>query len=73
MIGLEDAPHTYEYDDHFKILPMIYNWSLDPERINDGKKVADDFVYTSDSNSEWMECAELSDWIENNRHKIGTI
>ena len=39
MIGVEDAPHTFEYDEHFKILPAIHNWSKDPKRIKDGKRV----------------------------------
>ena len=39
MIGSEDAPYTYEYDDHFKILPAINSWSDDPVRINQGKSV----------------------------------
>ena len=33
MIGIEDAPYTYEYPDHFKILPSIHDWDKDPERI----------------------------------------
>lgn len=73
MIGLEDADHTYEYDDHYKILPAIHNWSSDPSRINDGVKVAPGFMYTSDNNSQWMGVAELQAWIETNRHKIGVI
>ncbi len=36
MIGLEDAPHTYEYKEYFKILPAINNWSKDTNRIKDG-------------------------------------
>ena len=64
MVGLEDAPYTYEYDEHFKILPAIHNWSEDPYRIKDGRKVADDFVYASDLNEDWMPDAELRDWIE---------
>jgi FlaA1/EpsC-like NDP-sugar epimerase len=39
MIGLEDAPNTYEYEEHYKILPMIHGWSLDASRIKDGTKV----------------------------------
>ena len=27
MIGIEDAPFTYEYENYFKILPQINNWS----------------------------------------------
>jgi len=73
MIGPEDALYTYEYPEHFKILPAINNWSNDPERIGSGKKVDPEFVYCSDSNKEWMEISELQDWIEKNRNKIGNI
>jgi len=73
MIGFEDAPHTFEYKDHFKILPMIHNWSKDESRIKSGKKVPKDFVYSSDNNKEWMSIKELSDWINNNRKKIGSL
>jgi len=73
MIGPEDAPHTYEYDDHYKILPAIHKWSQDPERINDGQKVALDFTYCSDNNTEWMSIDTLRAWIEQNRDKVGKI
>jgi len=73
MIGPEDAPHTYEYEDHYKILPAIYNWSSDPERNKDGVKVSEDFVYSSEINQEWMSVEDLQRWIEDNRHKIGKI
>ena len=33
MIGVEDARFTYEYDDYYKILPMINDWYKDPVRI----------------------------------------
>jgi len=73
MIGPEDAPHTYEYAEHFKILPAIHNWSTDLMRINDGKKVAEDFTYCSDNNPDWMNIDTLRAWIEQNRNKIGNI
>ncbi len=73
MIGSEDAPHTFEYEDHFKILPAIHNWSSDPDRINGGKKVPDGFTYISDTNKEWMTGAELEKWISDNNAKIGSI
>ena len=38
MIGTEDA-HTFAYDGYFKILPAINDWSSDPQRIGNGKKV----------------------------------
>ena len=73
MIGPEDAPHTYEYRQHFKILPAINNWSSSPARIKDGLKVSDDFSYCSDSNPMWMAPADLRTWITANKNKIGAI
>ncbi len=73
MISFEDAPHTYEYAEHYKILPAINNWSHDPERINGGKPVALDFTYCSDNNTEWMRIETLQSWIDENRLHIGKI
>jgi len=73
MIGTEDALHTYEYPDHFKILPAINNWSNDPYRIKDGKKVLEDFTYCSDNNTEWMSIETLQEWIKQNRENVGKI
>lgn len=73
MIGLEDAPFTYEYAEHFKILPAIHNWHIDPDRIEDGIKVDDSFTYSSDNNPEWMSVNQLRDWINSNEGKIGAL
>lgn len=73
MIGVEDAYYTYEYPEHFKILPVINNWSSDPYRIKDGRKVAEGFSYTSDNNAEWMDVQTLQRWIDLNRAKVGNI
>lgn len=73
MIGIEDAPYTYEYDDHFKILPAIHEWSQDPSRINGGKRVRHNFSYSSDTNTEWMSIEQLRAWVEKNRARIGQI
>ena len=69
MIGMDDSPHTYEYDDYYKILPAINNWSIDQKRINKGKLVSPGFSYSSDINKEWMSENELRNWIkENHQH-----
>jgi UDP-N-acetylglucosamine 4,6-dehydratase len=73
MIGAEDAPHTYEYEDHFKILPAINNWSQDPLRINCGRLVSQDFTYSSDNNPDWMSPQQLQGWIAANQTKIGKV
>lgn len=73
MISAEDAYYTYEYDEHFKILPTINDWANCAKRIKDGKRVAEGFVYASDNNVEWMSDAELQTWIDINRAHIGSI
>lgn len=73
MIGTEDVLYTYEYPEHFKILPAIHNWSNDPYRIKDGQKVAEDFTYCSDNNTEWMSVETLQTWINQNSDKVGKI
>jgi UDP-N-acetylglucosamine 4,6-dehydratase (inverting) len=73
MIGLEDAIHTYEYNDHYKILPALYNWSSDLSRNKGGTKVGDDFTYSSNCNSDWMTVEYLQSWIKSNKEKIERI
>lgn len=73
MISAEDAYYTYEYPEHFKILPVIHDWATCPTRIKDGVKVPEGFVYSSDSNTEWMSDQDLRDWITANEDKIGSI
>jgi len=71
MIGSDDAAYTYEYDECYKILPAINNWSSSKKLIKNGKKVENDFSYTSDNNKDWMSIEELQKWIKDNKGKIG--
>ena len=73
MIGEEDAAFTYEYPEHYKILPSINNWGSSKERIKDGKRVPEGFYYTSDNNSEWMSVDALKAWIASNEDSIGKV
>jgi FlaA1/EpsC-like NDP-sugar epimerase len=73
MISSEDSYFTYEYPEHYKILPAIHEWSQDPFRIKNGVKVPEGFIYSSDNNSEWMSVGDLKMWIANNFQKIGNI
>jgi UDP-N-acetylglucosamine 4,6-dehydratase (inverting) len=73
MIGVEDAYYTYEYPEHFKILPQICEWGSFDAMIKGGKRVPEGFSYTSDNNTEWMSIDELKAWIEKNKVKIGSI
>ena len=69
MIGQEDTPNTYEYEDYYKILPSINDWNKDFARIKDGALVSPEFIYSSDKNSDWMTKISLSTWIEENLNK----
>ena len=70
MIGPEDAPYTYEYEQHYKILPAINEWCMDPNRIKNGKAVGCDFSYSSDNNSDWLAADALQQWLEENKHLL---
>jgi hypothetical protein len=46
---------------------------LSTERIKNGKKVSEGFIYSSDNNQDWMTGDELQNWIIRNHDKIGSI
>ena len=73
MIGAEDSHFTYEYPEYYKILPQIHEWASDSNRIKDGSKVQEGFVYSSDKNTEWMTDTDLQTWIAKNRDSVGEI
>jgi FlaA1/EpsC-like NDP-sugar epimerase len=73
MIGVEDAYYTYEYPEHYKILPQICEWGSVDNMIKGGTRVPEGFCYTSDNNKEWMTIPQLREWIEENKAKIGSI
>ena len=70
MIGVEDAPFTMEYPEHFKILPAIGNKERLQSMIGDGRKVHSEFVYSSESNKEWMTVTDLRNWIAQNQASL---
>jgi len=70
MISSEDSMFTYEYKNHFKILPLINNSHKDESRIKDGIKVKEGFSYDSLNNEDWMSKDELLNWIQKNHPEI---
>jgi UDP-N-acetylglucosamine 4,6-dehydratase/5-epimerase len=73
MISAEDSYYTYEYAEHFKVLPALHSWHTDFKRIKGGQRVAEGFTYSSDNNAKWMDIAALRAWIDANRGRIGKI
>ncbi len=63
MIGFEDAPYTYEYNNYYKILPMLNCLYKDERMIKDGKLVDPSFTYNSNNNNKWKTIEELRKWI----------
>ena len=68
MISEEDAMSTYEYEWYYKILPTINKWHLDKNRIKEGEKVANGFIYSSGNNSEWMTIEQLQNFLNSNEY-----
>ena len=70
MISVDESYNTYEFNDYFKILPVLNKWNLDEMRIKTGKLVPDRFSYTSDKNKKWMSPKNLRSWIEKNKNLL---
>lgn len=49
MIPSDDARHTFEYDDHYRIMPEFVTWGIE-KNYPRGKSLPDGFCYSSDNN-----------------------
>lgn len=67
MISVDDAANTREYDDHYRIYPTTHKWS-DGREMEGGKRVADNFEYTSDKNTMWMTTDQLRTLLTRYKH-----
>ena len=59
MIGSDDAPNTVEFPNYYLIKPAIHDWADPTLWEKGGKPVADGFVYSSNTNPDWMSEAQL--------------
>ena len=59
LILTDDAPYTYEYLKYYNSLPAINDWGNDPDRIRGGVKVVQNFRYSSNNKTEWIQISEL--------------
>jgi len=64
MIGEEDAITTFDYGDHYRIIPAINGWSASKEIIGSGTAVGEGFSYASDTNEDWMATETLARWVD---------
>lgn len=58
MISAEDSARTYEYEKHYIIYPN-YTWWEAASIIPDGKLVESEFIYSSETNKEWLNVEEI--------------
>ena len=73
MIGLEDAPYTYDCGEYFIIVPQYGIGDSGSSFQSPGKLVPSDFTYTSEKNSDWMSRDQLQDWLAKNSDDYGRI
>jgi len=68
MITVDDARNTAEVPGGYVIKPPLSFWQ-GAHAVHDlGTPVAEDFIYASDSNTEWVSKADLLRMIENSPH-----
>jgi len=55
LITRDEARNTLEFDDHYVVIPAFHFWSEQSRIPNGARRVAEDFSYTSDGNSSWID------------------
>ena len=58
LIPRDEARHTREFDEFFVVAPAYHVWNVDGENLYEGatgRPVDDEFEYSSDNNTEWMD------------------
>ena len=66
MISSDDSMYTYDFKDHFKILPTINNNKEFYKIKKNHNHVQENFSYVSNNNSKWLNALEIRKWIKNN-------
>ncbi len=65
MIPLDEARQTLEFEDHFIIQPAKRSWSKSPPHYAAaGQPLPEGFSYSSDSNADWLDAAQVASLIE---------
>jgi len=63
MIGVHDAPFTYDFGQYYTIYPNIIDPEYYQKTLAGGQKVPEFFSYSSDNNKDWMTIEFLQKWI----------
>lgn len=63
MVTVEDSMTTYEYDKHYIIYPQMF-WQNSKRPNPSGRKVADEFYYSSGNNTEWLTVEQIRELLK---------
>lgn len=69
MVPYDDGRNTVEIDDRYIIEPAFASWNFKSHKESGAKPVGDEFSYSSDNNTEWLDEDGLRDLIQNNKAK----
>ena len=72
MISIDEANQTWDYGDHFRILPSTQS-TPSAEMLALAKPVPEGFSYASNTNPDWMSAEQLQDWVSKNKAAIGNL
>ncbi|PJI41890.1 UDP-N-acetylglucosamine 4,6-dehydratase (inverting) [Ferrovibrio sp.] len=65
MITEDDSRNTVELKDRYVLQPAFPNWGTWRDYTETGaERVADGFRYASDNNTQWLDPADLSRWLD---------
>ncbi len=67
MIGLEDSSVTFDFGDHYRLIPFFAETNAYSDEELNGRRVDERFIYSSDQNENWMDVNEVKDWVEENK------
>jgi len=65
MVPSGDGRNTIEFPDRYVIQHAFHDWGAPDEKsLRGGVRCADDFVYSSDTNTNWLTAAQLLDMVD---------
>ena len=64
LITEEEAHYTYEYNDHYIILPSIFSFDKYIKHTHDARKTPENFRYVSNVNNLWLSSEDIHAWIK---------
>jgi UDP-N-acetylglucosamine 4,6-dehydratase len=63
MVPGDESRNTYEFDTHYLIAPVFHEWTMHDPAANGGRRVADGFTYSSDTNEHRLTVDELREMV----------